>query len=234
LALSALRPAAERILAFWQEPLHATFASKPARLELIRLNTAAPQWAQNVTLEEGDAIMQSRRRLFLAVAFLALGACATGPAYQEREPGETTGYTDEQLTPNRYRVTFSGGSGVRREEVENYLLRRAAEVTLDAGQTHFVFDTRSTEAQTYYRTSFNNFGPRFGFGPWFGPRPYYGYWSSWNYPAFSSGYAIPVNRYYAYAEILMLTPEQASHNPAAIDARELLNRLVPVPEQPQA
>ena len=89
----------------------------------------------------------------LAVTLLA--ACETGPVYKPRAPGETVGYTDLQLSPNRYRVTFSGNSATRREDVENYLLRRAAEVTLAAGYTHFAFDQRDTEARTYYRADFS-------------------------------------------------------------------------------
>ena len=89
-------------------------------------------------------------------------------------PGETVGYTDLQLSPNRYRVTFSGNSATRREDVENYLLRRAAEVTLAAGYTHFAFDQRDTEARTYYREDFID--PYFG-DPFYGPRAWY--WSSW-------------------------------------------------------
>jgi hypothetical protein len=36
-----------------------------------------------------------------------------------------------------------------------YLLRRAAEITLQAGYAYFSFDTRSMEATTYYRTIFD-------------------------------------------------------------------------------
>ena len=102
-----------------------------------------------------------------------LSACQTGPVYQERGPGETFGYTDMRLTDNRYRVTFRGTAATSREEVEDFLLRRAAEVTLNSGSSHFVFDARDTNAETYYR---NSFGPRprlgIGFGR-FGPSPWY-------------------------------------------------------------
>ena len=67
-------------------------------------------------------------------------------------PGQQTGYTDRQLTHNRWRVTFTGNSVTPRETVENDLLLRAAEVTLAAGYSHFLFDTRNTEAQTTLST----------------------------------------------------------------------------------
>jgi hypothetical protein len=78
------------------------------------------------------------------------------------------------------------------------------------------------------------FGPRpgFAFGPGFGPRPWY--WSSFAFhdPLFYDGDVIPVTRFSAYSEIVMLTPEQAMNDPEAIDAHDLLNRLTPPPPPP--
>jgi hypothetical protein len=179
---------------------------------------------------------------FLSLAATVAAACATGPVYKPRAPGESVGYTDRQLTENRFRVTYSGNSAIKREDVENFLLRRAAEVTLAAGYTHFVFDDRDTQARTYYREAFNSFDPIYGY-PYFGPRAWY--WSSWpyfppygrygfgygGYGGFGYGDLRPVTSYSAYAEIVTLNPGQAASNPAAIDARSLLQRIVP-PEPP--
>src|ERR1700761_1825743 len=101
----------------------------------------------------------------ICVAALALGllaACVGPAAYAPRAPGQSTGYTDRELATGRYRVTFTGNSSTPRETVENYLLLRAAEVTLAAGGSHFMFDDRDTHART---TLFAN--PAF-YGP--------GYW----------------------------------------------------------
>jgi hypothetical protein len=183
--------------------------------------------------------------LTLAAALIA--ACATGPVYKPRAPGETVGYTDRQLTANRYRITFSGNSATRREDVETNLLRRAAEVTLAAGYTHFVFDDRDTVARTYYRQNFID--PYFGHPYAFGPR--FGYYSTWPYYAgypghfgygrfgyggFGYGYGDirPVTSYSAYSEIVMLNPEQAADNPRAIDAQSLLQQIVPPEPLPTA
>ena len=176
----------------------------------------------------------------LAVALLA--SCATGPEYKPRAEGESIGYTDLQLSPTRYRVTYSGNSSIRRENVENYLLRRAAELTLAAGYSHFAFDQRDTEARTYYRETFSSFDPVFGY-PYFGPRAFY--WSSWPYyPPYGGfgpygygygyGYGFggdlrPVTSYSAYAEIVMLNTEQTGGNPDAIDAQFILRQLTPPP-----
>lgn len=165
-----------------------------------------------------------RIAIVATLATLWLAACASGPVYKPKGPGEYSGYTDERLAENRYRVTFSGNSGTPREQVEDFLLRRAAEVTLQSGFTHFVFDTRDTEARTYYRHTFdtwNGFGP---FGPGF--RPWY--WSTWPYPPEPvMGESIPITRYTAYAEIVMLTVEQATQDPHAIKASDILARLNP-------
>jgi hypothetical protein len=183
--------------------------------------------------------IRSNFRPAAAAVLLALGvaACATGPTYRPRGPGDVVGYTDQRLTQNRFRVTFSGHSGTRREEVEDHLLRRAAEVTLQNGFTHFVFDARDTEPRTYFRS---NFIPRsrFGFGFGLGPR----YWGprSWYYSSFAFGDpffdrrfdAYPVTRYEAYSEIVTLNQQQATAEPDAIDAREVLASLPPLPPPP--
>ena len=176
-----------------------------------------------------------------ALAVTVLAACETGPVYKPRAPGERVGYTDLQLTPTRYRVTFAGNSSTRREDVENNLLRRAAEVTLSAGYTHFAFDSRDTTARTLYRETFSD--PFFA-DPFYGPRAFY--WSSWpyyGYPygpyGFGRGYGYgygygdlrPITSFSAYAEIVILRPEQAASNPRAIDAQSLLQRLPP-PDAP--
>ena len=173
----------------------------------------------------------------IALVFLTLSACATGPVYKPRGPGDAVGYTDQQLTANRYRVTFTGRTSTRRDEVENYLLRRAAEVTLAAGYTHFVFDTRNTEARTYYRQSFDTlndpfFYPGYPYGPYFGGNPWF--WSTWPYdpirpyPYFQNDIR-PITSYSAYSEIVMMNGDQAAGDRNAISARELLDRLTPPP-----
>jgi len=169
----------------------------------------------------------------LTLAIIGLAGCETGPVYKPRGPGDSVGYTDQQLTANRYRVTFTGRSSTRREEVENYLLRRAAEVTLAAGYTHFAFDTRNTEARTYYRTYDDPYfyGP-YPYGPYFGFHSWY--WSSWPYdPIRPYPYFIndirPITSYAAYSEIVMMSSDQAAQDPNAISARELLDRLAPTP-----
>jgi hypothetical protein len=86
----------------------------------------------------------------LAVWLLAACATSTAPDYRPRLAGGTVGYNDWQLSPNRYRVSFSGSRASTRDDVEKNLLRRAAEVTLASGYTHFVLSLRNPERHWYW------------------------------------------------------------------------------------
>ena len=152
-------------------------------------------------------------------AMLALAGCATGPApYGPKTTDSSTGYTDTQLAQNRYRVTYSGTSSTPRAVVENYLLFRAAQVTQGAGFAAFVFDDRDTKAHTTYFTDDNG---------WFGyPHRRFGwYWSGW---PDAGGTTTAITRYEAYAEIVMLTADQAKADPRALFANDVLQRLGPI------
>jgi hypothetical protein len=163
------------------------------------------------------------------LALAVLAGCASPAPYAPRAPGQATGYTDQELTPTRYRVTFTGNSSTSREMVENYLLLRAAEVTQAAGYRFFMFDTRDTKAMTRYN-AIPQPGP--GWGWWGGP----GYWRfrpAWGYGPFGPDVdIITTTRYHAYAEIVLLTPEQAAHEDRAINAQDIISNLRPTVAQP--
>ena len=161
-------------------------------------------------------------RLVLLLLLPVLSACASPTTYMPATDDHGTGYTDQRLAENRYRVTFTGNSLTRREMVENFLLLRAAEVTRDAGYAWFAFDTRDTEAKTTYHTDFD---PYPGWGPGFG-----WYRHSWRYDPWDPYWdntARPSTRYEAYAEIILLTPEQAKSDPHALQASDVIARLGP-------
>jgi hypothetical protein len=153
----------------------------------------------------------------IAAALLAGCATTTAPDYRPRAPGGDVGYSDLQLSANRYRVSFSGSTASTRDDVERYLLRRASEVTLASGFTYFVLSHRDTERDPFY-------GSNYGYG---GPYPYYYPYRSWywNYPYWAGGWQ--TTTYSAYGDIMMLTPEEARRFPDAIDAASLLQRLQP-------
>ena len=165
-------------------------------------------------------------RILMATALLGLSACVSQPApYAPKTPGTSTGYTDEQLTSDRYRVTFTGNSATDRQRVEDYLLLRAAQVTVNAGHNWFLFDTRSTQARTTYMSTFTGWPGWHGYG-W--------YWHSWAWGPPYAATSRPITRYQAYAEIVLLTDAQASKETHAINAHEIIQHLEPaaVPPNP--
>ena len=167
-----------------------------------------------------------------ALTVTLLAGCATPvEEYKPRVPGEPVGYTDLQLAPNRYRVAFTGSTASTRDDVENYLLRRAAEVTLQSGYQSFVLSRRDTERDTsvydngYYRGPYSYYYPR----AWYGT---YGY--SGAYSPYWGGSPWSATSYSAYAEITMLMSDQANNNPEAINAMSLLRQLQPAAPLPVA
>lgn len=182
----------------------------------------------------------------LILSLLVLAGCATPAPYAPMGPGQATGYTDRQLSDNRWRVTFTGNSVTPRAAVETNLLTRAAEVTLASGHNYFVFDTRDTKAQTRY-DAFPvgpglGYGPGFGYGGGFGygagfgygyGRGYWGFHPAWGYSAFGPDVDIVSStKYESYAEIVVLNDEQAQREPRAVDARAVMARLPPPPPPP--
>jgi hypothetical protein len=141
------------------------------------------------------------------VTVAVLGGCASARDYGPLGVSGV-GYTDRALSANRHMVAVSGSRMIARDDVERYLLRRAAEVTLRAGYTHFMLDGENVDARTYYLPGSDNYLH----GPDYGRRA--GLWPE--YPE------VPETRYSATAEVTMLRPEEAAGNPQAIDARSVL------------
>ena len=171
------------------------------------------------------------RTLTLCGAALALAACATPTPYGPASDGRGYGYTDQRIQEDRYRITFRGNSSTSRETVENSLLYRAAELTVERGYDYFVFLESDTEVRTSYRGSpYPAFYGRYGYGhPFHRPYyrfPYYAYGFGWGYPYDS--YAVEVTRYSAVAFVSMHRGERPDDNAQAFDARDVLRNLGPI------
>lgn len=168
-----------------------------------------------------STLWKSAALMFLAAAT----GCASPAPFTPRGPGQQTGYTDRQLDAHRWRVTFTGNSATPREQVEDDLLLRAAQVSLAAGYGHFLFDTRDTKAQTRV-TAFPDYTP----GPWgrsWRFRP------GWGYGAMGPDVDIvTTTSFQAYAEIVTLSDDQAAHEPRAVDAHSVIHNLTPPPAAP--
>jgi hypothetical protein len=171
------------------------------------------------------------KHLAMAGSLLALAACVSPTPFQPAANPGGPGYTDQRLAENRFRVTFSGNSATKRDQVENFLLLRSAEVTRDAGYQWFEFDDRDTKAKTTY---FSDFAEYPG---WWGPRRHGFYWHSWAYDPFGSPVTTTaITRFEAYAEIVLLTPAEARDNPRAMQASDVIDHLGPAaqPVKPPA
>ncbi len=155
-----------------------------------------------------------------AASLVLLSACATPTPYAPAAmtAGYNPGYSDQRLEDNRYRITFAGNDETKRETVENYLLYRAAELTLDSGYDWFQIVNRGTDQKT--RTvadpMMDSFSWRFYRG---------GRWGAWGlgWDDFDRE-SIQYTRYEASAEIVMNKGTKPD-DPNAYDARSVKANL---------
>jgi hypothetical protein len=185
--------------------------------------------------QTGTGLGQAAAMLF---AGLFLNACAATALYRPQSSGRGTGYSDQQITLTRYRVSSSGDPDTSRAQVEDYLMRRAAELTVKAGYNHFTFDNRSTEASSVTSVPPDSWNPdnglTFSLGRRYQPKNK-DYFGSWSFPAYlNPSDTMPVVRYTARSEIVLLTAEQAARTPGALSAREIFAHLAPAEAQSAA
>jgi hypothetical protein len=151
----------------------------------------------------------------VVVLGLLLAACAGGPTpYQQAHDGY--GYSDQRIEENRYRVSFAGNSATTRQTVEDYLLYRAAELTVQTGHDWFEVVHRNT-VQDY-----SGFGgsPQMGLGVGSGGD----FGVGLSFPVLGGGGAA---RYTADMDILVHDGEKPQQNPDAYDAFAVISRLQP-------
>ncbi|HWK36191.1 CC0125/CC1285 family lipoprotein [Sphingomonas sp.] len=186
--------------------------------------------------------LRPRKGMMFALAGAALlSACSTATTYHPATGSgyARTGFSDQQIEQDRFRVTFSGNSYTSRETVERYLLFRAAELTLQSGNDYFIMADRDTDKQTRtYATP--SFGGYSGFGYW-GPAWRYrgrGFgWRSWD-PFWGDPFwdrSVDINtveRYEATAEIVVGKGPKPTNNVRAFDARAVTERLGPTVRLP--
>jgi hypothetical protein len=186
-------------------------------------------------------------------AATVLTACATPTPYRPAVGSgfNRTGFSDQQIEQNRFRVSFAGNSYTSRETVERYLLFRAAQLTLETGADHFILADRDTDKQTrtYTTPGFGGgFGGGFGWGgiggPWGGWAPGWRYhgrgfgWRAWDPfwgdPFWGNNVDIrTVDRYEAIAEIVTGRGPKPRDNVRAFDARDVVDRIGPTVRFPE-
>ena len=157
------------------------------------------------------------RDLVLALPLLGLLAgCGQPTPYQPATDGY--GYSEQQIEDNRYRVSFAGNDLTTADTVQNYLLYRAAELTLDEGYDYFTMADRDVERSTTYWGAADA-GWRSG------------YRTRWDDDYVGGGLstytAQPIDRYTAYANIVLFEGAKPQGDVNAYDARSVLRRLDP-------
>lgn len=177
----------------------------------------------------------------LASSTLLVSACATETPYRPATGSgfSRTGFSEQQVAPDRFLVSFAGNSVTSRDTVERYLLFRAAELTVQRGFDYFITVQRDTDRQQrIYSTP--GFGGGFGgFGGFGG-----GFWGpSWRFhrPGFGWGFYDPffggpflggydiqsVDRFEATAEVVMRRGPIPQSEIRAFDARAVLATIGP-------
>ncbi|GGZ23625.1 CC0125/CC1285 family lipoprotein [Asticcacaulis endophyticus] len=188
--------------------------------------------------------MKPMRKILLAltsVAALTLAACATPTPYQPADPKSSAsfarGYQEQRIESNRYRLSFSGNTSTPRETVEDYMLFRAAELTLENGYDWFTLAHRNTEENKTYRTTVSRdpfYSPFYGSLSW----RYYqrNRWSRWGfgYSAFDEVDTQEFRRYEANAEVIFGKGPKPANDAMAFDAREVKQNLEPRVVRPAA
>ena len=106
-----------------------------------------------------------RQALFAAVlgGSLAGAACSSGPTPYQAGGGSQRGYTETQIESDRYRISFKGNSLTDRETVENYMLFRAAELTVQRGFDSFTIANRDIDKDSRLRETGGYFGSRLSY-----------------------------------------------------------------------
>jgi len=160
------------------------------------------------------------------LAPLALWACTTPTPYQPLASGSAVsgGYSDQALDDTHFRVSFRGNDMTSREQVETYLLYRAAELTSAKGFDWFEMVDRHT--QNTGETYIDPYGPygywrpswRFGRrGGWYGD-PFWGPWGP-------DGTIDTIERFNASAEVVAGHGPKPANDPRAFDARQVMQNL---------
>ena len=95
--------------------------------------------------------------LLIISGVLLLSACE--PKYQQQS-WWSGGYSSTQIDQNTFRVSYEGDIGTDAGKVNDFLMYRAAELTMQSGYDYFVFTnkdvTKQTQTQCQQQNNFDN------------------------------------------------------------------------------
>lgn len=154
-----------------------------------------------------------------AIAALSIAGCSSTPIYERAEDLNDFGYSEQKIEENRYRVSYNGDASTPRALVENYLLYRMAEITLEQDYDYFKVIDTDTECHTEYETlgdepctRANSYAPMF---------PYCGF----GYVCNPSQTIRETKRYEAVASITLHNREKPTEDPHAFSAQAVHENL---------
>lgn len=166
----------------------------------------------------------------MVAATVSLAACSSGPTPYQPAAGYERGYSEQKIEGDRYRISFKGNSLTDRETVENYMLYRAAELTLQSGFDVFTVVNRDTDKDSSVRRTGGFYGPRLSY-MYYSPR--WGWMHAWD-PFWSEPARYEqMTRYEAFAEIVMSRGPKGS-DPNSFDARQVSQNLATAIQRPPA
>ncbi|HYF23785.1 MAG TPA: hypothetical protein VD929_10350 [Caulobacteraceae bacterium] len=93
-----------------------------------------------------------KKLLLISLSALTLAACTTTTAYAPATSAGSTGFAEQRIESDRWRVSFRGGTDADAHRVTDLALLRAAELTLQNGYDWFWVENRYVD------------GPRRGYG----------------------------------------------------------------------
>ncbi len=157
----------------------------------------------------------------LALVLVLIGCAGKPTPYQPK--ADRTGYSQQQLDAQTWRVQFAGNIDTPRETVENYLLYRSAEIMLFGGHEKVVMLEKDIERNVEYYPNFEyglrrgrRHGNHHGLG-YYGP-VYYGSLVS----------------YSGTATIRIYSGDPPTPDAPVYDAQEIVQQLGPTIVLPQA
>lgn len=160
-----------------------------------------------------------QRLIFGTVLALVMAGCASVPIYEPALDKNDFGYSDQRIEENRYRVSYNGDASTPRATVENYLLYRMSEITLEQDYDYFKVINTDTECHTEYHTTGDEPCPR---GSQYGPAfPYCGY----GYVCNPSQTIHETKRYEAVAHMTLHKGEKPIDDAHAFSARDVRENL---------
>ena len=187
-----------------------------------------------------------KRILIAAAAALAVAGCETATLYQPLASSHASGgYSEQQIEPNRWQVTFAGNDVTSRERVERYLLFRAAELTVQQSFDWFQTVDRHTNRETSFYGDGDPYFGGFGYGGPYGGFGYGGFggfgYGRFGYGGFGYGYGYggdpffdvqQVSRYTSTVEVVMGHGPKPP-TPRAYDAHAVIAHLQGVIRYPE-